>query len=225
MSYYDDGDDNYDDDDNEDDYVEYGDEDEDEDYNDKNYSYANDDDMLNYANDYKLGGRKNNDEDKTIDENDDDEIIEGNDGAYISSGPEWRDFGDGEPSKSRVGIARSNDIDEDLSLAYNVDFKHLEKLNKTPEDIYKYIVLQTIDKYRLDKNLYDTSLKILKILKQKNIKIKYKNPKAILFAIMCVEDKKINMQKLKELSDKIIDEKIGSIDLLRYCFLIQDFNI
>ena len=200
-----------------DDYKEYDEDEEVDDYGDDNgeeydeskYESAEEDEMYRYKDD------------------EEDEFIEGNGGAYIDSGAEWRDFRDsGDVSKSRVGMARDTSLDDDLSLAFNIDFKHLELLSKTPEDIYKALCLETISKYGLEKNLYDMALKVLKKLKDRGIRIKYKNPKMIIFSIMSFKNGSIDNELLeKSLSNFSSDDKVKKIDLVRYCFLIEKLGI
>ena len=144
----------------------------------------------------------------------------------IDTGAEWRDFSDGGPTKSRVGMARAADIDEDLgTLIVDEKFKKLERMSRTPEDIFRAIAMDTATKYGLGKDVYEDSLRVMQLINKHNKRVKYRNPRAIMFAILVFTNGKIDKKKLdKVYEDKAVHEKMTKIDLLRYAFFIRDLR-
>lgn len=200
----------------------------DDDYNDNEYVNEEDEDYNEdqYEEEQDLDQYKSPGDD--INFNEDDENIYAED-SYIDTGAEWRDFSDsGDASKSRVGMARALDIDEDLSTLIEGDkFKKFNQMSRTPEDIFKTIVLDTISSYNIskDENIYDDSMRIMQLINKHNKRLKYRNPKAIVFALLVFSDRKIDKKKL----DKVYDEKakhehMTKIDLLRYVFFIENLR-
>lgn len=165
--------------------------------------------------------------DKEGDDNLDSDII-AEDDSFIDTGAEWRDFADGGPSKSRVGQARAIDIDEDLGTIIADDkFKRFERISRTPEDIFRSLAMDTISKYNIskDENIYNDALRIMQIINKHNKRLKYRNPRTIVFALLVFTDRKIDKKKL----DKVYDEKakhenMTKIDLLRYAFFIENLR-
>lgn len=158
--------------------------------------------------------------------NDDYDIEEDDGYGKIDTGAEWRDFADDGPSKSRVGMARATDIDEDLSTMVMDDrFNKLERISRTPEDIFRAITMDTVNKYNLSKGHYDDCIRIMQLINKQNKKLKYKNPKAIVFSLLIITDNKIDKSKLdKVYEDKAKHEKMSKLDLLRYCIFVIDLK-
>ena len=99
--------------------------------------------------------------------------------SRIDMGAEWRDYGD-DISKSRVGIARAVDIEEDLGTMIDEKFKRMEQISRSPEDMFKILARKIKDKYELSEGVYDDSLRIMQYTNKQNRKIKFKNPGANL---------------------------------------------
>jgi transcription initiation factor TFIIIB Brf1 subunit/transcription initiation factor TFIIB len=194
--------------------------------------YDNDQYRDEYDNEDNLDEYKTPDEDyfdkEEKDENDgyDNEDIVGQDDSYIDTGAEWRDFGDGEPSKSRVGQARSLDIDEDLSTIISDErFKKFGQMNKTPEDIFKTLIRDTISKYNVSKDIYEDSLRVMQLINKHNKRLKYRNPQAVVFALLVFTDRNIDKKKLDKIyEEKAKHENMKKIDLLRYAFFIENLR-
>lgn len=198
-------------------YDDYQYEDQTDEYDEYN-EYNDDDDIDNYKSptDEDFQDLERNDD---IDEQED--IME--DDSVIDTGAEWRDFADGGPSKSRVGMARAMDIEEDLGTMINDDrYKKLDRMTKTPEDIFRSIAMDVSLRYKLTKDNYEDGLRIMQLINKHDRKLKYKSPKAIMFAILVFTGDKIDKTKLEKIyKDKASHENMSKIDLLRYAFFIQ----
>ena len=146
------------------------------------------------------------------------------DDAYgkISMEAEWRDFGDG-VSKSRVGIARANDIEEDLgTIALDDTFKSVERRMRSPADIYRGMCAKIMERYELHRGVYDDALRIMQMCNRQKRGIRYKNPAGIMFAIMCIKNGKIDEEEFDKVFDKMAkEEKMLKEDLLRYIFFVK----
>lgn len=137
---------------------------------------------------------------------------------------EWRDFGDG-VNKSRVGIARAVDIEEDLGTMAMTDekFGKTEQMSRTQEDIFRIIATRTKLRYDINEGVYDDSLRIMQYINRQNRKLRYKNPSAILFALLCISDGEIQKEEIDKIYEKMAKhEKMTKVDLLRYIFFVQD---
>lgn len=165
---------------------------------------------------------------------DDEEYIQGDGGddvdefvpesdSRIDTGAEWRDYGDG-ISKSRVGIARAIDIDEDLGTMTQHDtFNRLERISRSPEDMFRIIARKTKERYKIQDGIYDDSLRVLQYMRKRGRKVKFKNPSAILFALLCLKDGKIVKGEISSVYEKMArHEKMTETDLVRYIFFVKD---
>ena len=142
--------------------------------------------------------------------------------SRIEMGAEWRDYGD-DISKSRVGIARAVDIEEDLGTMIDEKFKRMEQISRSPEDMFKILARKIKDKYELSEGVYDDSLRIMQYTNKQNRKIKFKNPGAILFALLCIKDNKIIDENIETIYETMAKhERMTKIDLLRYIFYVND---
>ena len=142
--------------------------------------------------------------------------------SRIDMGAEWRDYGD-DISKSRVGIARAVDIEEDLGTMIDEKFKRMEQISRSPEDMFKILARKIKDKYELSEGVYDDSLRIMQYTNKQNRKIKFKNPGAILFALLCIKDNKIIDENIETIYETMAKhERMTKIDLLRYIFYVND---
>ena len=194
---------------------------EDDDYFDEE-PYEEDIEELDYADEdeYKSMERES-------DEVDDYMIAE--DISRLDTGAEWRDFRDsGDPSKSRVGMARPTDIDEDLgTMIVDEKFQKIGRMTKTPEDIFRAIVLKTVSTYRLDKWYENEASQVMQLINKHNMRLKYRSPQAIVLALLVFDGEKISKSKLEEVyKEKIFVEKakhqvMSKLDLLRYALFIQ----
>lgn len=154
---------------------------------------------------------------------DEDGFVPDNNDGRIDSGAEWNDYGDG-VSKSRVGIARAADIDEDLgTMMGDEKFKKMEQMSRTPEDMFRILARKIKERYDINDGVYDDSLRIMQYLNKQNRKIKFKNPAAIIFALLCIKDNKIVDKAIGKIYDEMAKhEKMNKTDLLRYIFFVQD---
>lgn len=154
---------------------------------------------------------------------DEDDGFVAEDDSRIDSGAEWRDYGDG-VSKSRVGIARAADIDEDLgTMMVDDKFKKMEQMSRTPEDMFRILARKIKERYNINDGVYDDSLRIMQYLNKQNRKLKFKNPAAIIFALLCIKDNKIVEKSIDEIYEEMAKhEKMNKTDLLRYIFFVQD---
>ena len=122
----------------------------------------------------------------------------------------------------RIGFARD---EEELlgTVTEGLKISKFDIQNRTPEDIFRIILNETIKKYDLSKNEYDEAISVMKKIKEQDKKIKYKNPKAILFALMVFNQRgEIDKSKLNSVYDsKAKNEDISKIDLLRYARFIE----
>jgi hypothetical protein len=143
--------------------------------------------------------------------------------SYIDTGAEWRDFADGGASKSRVGMARRVDIvDEDLgTFIFDDKYKKLEKISRTPEDIYRVMTLDTVKKYNLPNELVSDSLRIMQYIKQYNKVLKFKSPKLVVLALTVIKENKLDIYSLNKIIEKVSDEGITKMDIIRYVTFIQ----
>lgn len=178
------------------------------------FEYADDDDLDEYktpTDDLEYGG-----------EDMDDEFVPDT-GGRIDTGAEWNDYGDA-VSKSRVGIARAADIDEDLgTMMVDDKFKKMDQMSRTPEDIFRMLSRKIKERYDLSEGVYDDSLRIMQYLNRQNRKLKFKNPAAILFALLCIKDGKIVDKEIDKIYNEMAKhEKMNKTDLLRYIFFVQD---
>lgn len=142
----------------------------------------------------------------------------------IDFGAEWRDFGDG-VNKSRVGIARAVDIEEDLGTMAMTDekFGKTEQMSRTPEDIFRVIATRTKLRYDINEGVYDDALRVMQYINRQNRKLRYKNPSAILFALLCINEGEIQKEEIDKIYETMAKhEKMGKVDLLRYIFFVQD---
>lgn len=144
----------------------------------------------------------------------------------IDFGAEWRNFSqENGVNKSRVGIARAVDIEEDLGTMAMVDekFGKTEQMSRTPEDIFRTIATRTKLRYDINEGVYDDALRIMQYINRRNRKLRYKNPSAILFALLCINDKEIQKEEIDTIYEKMAKhEKMSKVDLLRYIFFVQD---
>lgn len=143
--------------------------------------------------------------------------------SRVDLGPEWNEYGDG-VSKSRVGIARAADIEEDLGTM-NVDekFKKMERMSRTPEDIFRILARKIKERYDISDGVYDDSLRIMQYINKQNRKLKFKNPSAIMFSLLCIREGEIIKDKIdKVYNDMAKNEKMNKSDLLRYIFFVKD---
>lgn len=163
--------------------------------------------------------------DEDYEKYDEDDIV-AEDDSRIDTGAEWRDFADGGPSKSRVGMARAADIDEDLgTMVLDKRFQKIERMTRTPEDIFRAIAMDTVNRYGLSKDNYDDALRIMQLINKHNKRLKYKSPRAIVFAILVFTDKKIDKTKLNKIyEEKAKNEHMSKMDLLRYALFIQNLR-
>ncbi|MDD4930610.1 MAG: hypothetical protein PHG66_00455 [Candidatus Colwellbacteria bacterium] len=152
----------------------------------------------------------------------DDEFVADTD-SRIDTGAEWNDYGDG-ASKSRVGIARAADIDEDIgTMMVDEKFKKMEQMSRTPEDMFRILARKIKERYDISDGVYDDSLRIMQYLNKQNRKLKFKNPAAIIFALLCIKDTKIDNKSIDKIYDEMAKhEKMNKTDLLRYIFFVQD---
>jgi len=143
--------------------------------------------------------------------------------SRIDTGAEWNDYGDA-VSKSRVGIARAADIEEDLgTMMVDEKFKKMEQMSRTPEDIFRMISRKIKERYDIPEGVYDDSLRIMQYINKQNRKLKFKNPAAILFSLLCIKNDMIDKKQLDKVYDEMAKhEKMSKIDLLRYIFFVQD---
>ncbi len=150
----------------------------------------------------------------------------------INLGAEWREF-EGDKSKSRVGAARELDIDEDLRtdimgggiLAQKM--KKMERMTRTPEDVFKIILTKTIKDHDLSNKYYNEALRVMQKINRQDKKLRFKNPKAIIFALIVLSEsgKNINKKVLKNVVEEHgMKENINEIDLLRYIFFIEKLD-
>lgn len=148
---------------------------------------------------------------------------EAEDDSRIDMGAEWRDFADGGASKSRVGMARAIDIDEDLgTMIVDERFKKMERMARTPEDIFRALAMDTATKYNLSKENYDDAIRVMQLINKHNKRLKYKSPRAIMFALLVFTNTTIDRAKLDKIyNDKAKHENMTKMDLLRYAIFIQ----
>lgn len=144
-------------------------------------------------------------------------------GSRIDTGAEWRDYGDG-VSKSRVGMAREMDIDEDLgTMMVDEKFKRMEMMSRTPMDMFRILARKIKEKYNISESVYTDSLRIAQNIEAENRGLKFKNPSAILFALLCMENKVIKAKNVEVIYEEMAKhEKMNKTDLLRYIFFVQE---
>jgi hypothetical protein len=199
----------------------------DEDY-DENYDIEERDDYDSDEED-NLGeyGTPTDEEFKEYGEFDEEDgYIESDELSRIDTGAEWRNFEEGY-DKSRVGIAREIDIDEDLgTMIVDERFKKIEQMSRTPEDIFRSSVLKITQDYDLPKGIYEDSLRVMQLINKHKQKLKYKNPAAIVFALLVFETSgKISRTKLEKVYKNMANkEQMTQVDLLRYAFFIQNLR-
>ena len=141
----------------------------------------------------------------------------------LDTGAEWRDYGDG-ASKSRVGIARASDIDEDLgTIMMDGKFNKLQLMTRTPEDMFRIISRKIKDRYDLTDSTYDDSLRIMQYINTQNRNLKFKSPTGIILSLLCIRDGKILKDKVVEVYTNMAkNENMTEIDLMRYIFFVKD---
>jgi len=154
----------------------------------------------------------------------DSDIIE--DDSRIDMGAEWRNYGDG-VDPSRVGMARPTDIDEDLGTMIMDDkFKKMEQMSRTPEDMFRIIGQRIITRYDLSEDLFNEAQRIMQYINRQNRKLKFKNPAAIIFALLCIEDTNIIKDRIdKVYEEKAKHEKMSKSDFVRYLFFVHDLIV
>jgi hypothetical protein len=127
--------------------------------------------------------------------------------------------------RERIGFFQERDIDEVPGTYVDGEkFNKFEIQNRTPEDIFRAIVNDTSRRYDISKQETNDSLRIMQKINSQNRNLKYKNPKAILFAILVFN---IRGEIDKRLLERVYEEKaknedISKIDLLRYAFFVQE---
>lgn len=143
----------------------------------------------------------------------------------IDTGAEWRDF-EGDISKSRVGMARAVDVEDDLgTMIVDDKFKKLERMTRTPDDVFRMIAMDTVTKHGINKEVYDDALRIMQLINKHNKRLKYKSPKAIVLALLVFSGSSIDKNKLEKVyNDKVKQENMTKIDLLRYAMFIQNIR-
>lgn len=143
--------------------------------------------------------------------------------SRLDTGAEWNDYGDG-VTKSRVGIARAMDIDEDLgTMMVDEKFKKMEQMSRTPEDMFRILARKIKERYEISEGIYDDSLRIMQYINKQNRKLKFKNPAAIIFGLLCIKEGQIVEKTIdKVYEDMAKHEKMNKSDLLRYVFFVQD---
>jgi hypothetical protein len=128
----------------------------------------------------------------------------------------------------RTGFARPSDIDETLgTFVEGEKFNRIELQTRTPEDIFRAIVNETARRYEdITGNEITESLRIMQRINNQDKKLKYKNPKAILFAILVFNIRgEIDRRLLDQVYEKKAkNEDISKIDLLRYAFFIKELR-
>lgn len=185
-----------------------------------------------YDEDLDLDNMEEMNQDDIIDAPPQDLFDEGENISNISLEAEWREFNgdDASRKRSRVGMARDNDIEESLGLEIGGGGKlakiqeRIDRQNKTPEDIFKTLVRKTIEKYHLPKGLETGAIRVMQKINSKNKKLKFKSPSCIVFALECFNEKnEVDKKKIKKVFDTMADdEKISMFDLLRYAFFVKD---
>lgn len=194
---------------------------------DTDNEYDDDDNLDNYGT--PDGDYEDPDEDRDPYEDDYGEEPAEDDGQYIDTGFEGRIFDDTDRNNLRIGIARPVGIDDDLATGGNEEFKHLENMMKTPEDIFKTISFNTVKKYNLNEELYNDSIRIMQLINLHTKKLKYINPSCIVFSLLLFDrdvktDKEIK-KKLEDIYSKYSsDENITKIDIIRYYRFIKKLN-
>lgn len=130
------------------------------------------------------------------------------------------EYGEG----ARTGMARAVDIDEDLGTMMMDDkFKKMDMMSRTPEDMFRMIARKIKERYEMSDGVYDDSLRIMQYLNKQNRKLKFKNPAAILFALLCIKDGEILDDNIDDVYNNMAKhESMYKTDLLRYIFFVQD---
>jgi hypothetical protein len=209
-----------------DDYFERSDND---DYD--NYEEANDDDIINL-------NKKKDDDDEGImrgeevyelGDDDEDDIIQEDELVSekyeIDPQAEWRNSNDS-PDKSRVGMARGEDIEEDIGTTVADErFKKIEKMTRTPEDFFRATSNDIKRRYKLTQADYNNSIAVMNLINKHNKGLKYKSPQAIILALLVFTNKKIDKNKLNSVyEDMAVNENMTKIDLLRYAIFIENLR-
>jgi hypothetical protein len=121
---------------------------------------------------------------------------------------------------NRIGIGREGE--EDLST---YDEKSLEGGKKilTNEQKYSYFINKIKEKgeYKITDDDIKDCLRLIPLLKTQRKNFQFKSSVGILFALKCLSNKKIDMDKFYKTISFAEKENMTEADLLRYCFLVE----
>ena len=147
-------------------------------------------------------------------------------GSYIDSGAEWRDFADGGPTKSRVGMARRADLtDEDLgTVIFDDRFKKLERISRTPEDVFRLGVYDAVKRYNLSSDLASDALKLAEYMRTYNRGLRYRNPRLVVLALSVITGGKIDIKGLPGVVKTGGEDGVTDFDIIRYASFILDLR-
>ena len=142
--------------------------------------------------------------------------------SYIDESQDIRHFNDGGKDQRRTGGPRTAGVDESLGTVMLGGNKKLEQMSRTPEDIFRIIVNNTINQYDLGKDVFDDAMRIMQLINNQKKRLRFKNPKAIVFGSLVLDRNNVDKKKFKSIYiDYARKEGLTKMDLLRYAFFIQ----
>ena len=126
---------------------------------------------------------------------------------------------------AQLGGPRALGVEEDLSLMVDDKYKRLSKLSKTNEQIFNVLAIKAKERLNLTNDNLNDTLRMIGIINNRNRELRYKNPTAIMLALCCLTNNKIDKKKLNNVYEKYgKSENMTKADILRYCFFILDIT-
>lgn len=123
----------------------------------------------------------------------------------------------------QIGAPRAFGVEEDLSTMLDNKFGRFDRLTRTNEQIYNILAVKAKERLGLSYDVLNDTLRIMNNIKKENRGLRYKNPVAIMLASMCLQNKKIDKNKLNKIYEQYGKlENMTKADILRYCFFLVD---
>lgn len=123
----------------------------------------------------------------------------------------------------RLGAPRAFGIEEDLSTMEIDGYRRIDQMSRTNEQIYKILATKAKERLNLNNNILNDTLLIMNKINKKDRGLRYKNPVAIMLALLCINNNKIDKQKLNKIYEQYgKQENMTEADILRYCFFVVD---
>lgn len=158
------------------------------------------------------------DDGEQYDEFEQNEFNHGDGHSFISQEIGFKD-------QDRYGMSHVSGGEELPGTIGFIGNKRMEQMSRTPEEIFSMMVNNIVQRYDFPKEVFNDCISVRDQINKTKQKLKFKSPKAIVFALLIFEGKDISKKKFnKVFNDYAKKEGLTKMDLLKYCIFIKNLR-